>query len=159
MSIKKIQNALDKRLISASLTAGETLGTVSSGKKAVASFAALGTTAALSIVPAFADEADEIAQSVAGGLGSVYKFIRLLAIPIAGIGVAFSAMYLITDKDKGWEKTKKAIMYTVGGIFLVLAGPALISKVSGWFDDNQSKSDAIFQNVGTTDAAANNTGG
>ena len=140
MSIKAIQKKLDKRLISASLSAGDALGETRNSSKRAAVGTALMVPAAMSAMQVFAS--GTIESGVKDGLGKAYGVMKALAVPIAAIGVALSAFFIFTDSERGMDKAKKTILYTIIGLAIVLLGPGIVNQISEWF--GTSESDAVF---------------
>jgi 4-amino-4-deoxy-L-arabinose transferase-like glycosyltransferase len=107
------------------------------------------TTSAL-LITAFADTStDEAASSVVSGistgLGSLYKVMTAVAIPIAAIVAAFCAFYILAGGDKGMEKAKKIGLYTAIALAIVYLAPLLVTMVQGWFETaGDSATEAVF---------------
>jgi 4-amino-4-deoxy-L-arabinose transferase-like glycosyltransferase len=110
------------------------------------------TTSAL-LITAFASNtttsADEAANNVVSGistgLGSLYKVMTAVAIPIAAIVAAFCAFYILAGGDKGMEKAKKIGLYTAIALAIVYLAPLLVTMVQGWFETaGDSATEAVF---------------
>lgn len=88
---------------------------------------------ALSCTVFAAGESDTIAAGIAGGMDSLYKVLRMVAIPIAVVTAGFAAFQIFTGGEKGMEKAKKLLLYAAIGIGIVLLAPIIVKTVASWF--------------------------
>ena len=80
-----------------------------------------------------ADETNEIANGIAGGMSSLYGLLRMVAIPIAAVAAVFAAFQIFAGGEKGMEKAKKVLLYTGIGIAVALLGPLIVKAIATWF--------------------------
>ncbi len=93
---------------------------------------------ALSCTAFAAGSSDTIADGIADGMDSLYKQLRMVAIPIAGVSVGFAGFQFFFGGEKGMEKAKKSILYGAIGVAIVLLAPIIMKTVASWFSSVES---------------------
>ncbi len=90
-------------------------------------------------VPAFAGggagggTASDIAAKIREGVGNAYGAMKSIGVVVAAVGVALAAFYLFTGGDKGMEKAKKTILYTVLGCGILFLAVPIVNFIAGLF--------------------------
>jgi len=76
---------------------------------------------------------DEIATKIQTAVGSAYGAMKTVGVVVAAVGVALAAFYLFTGGDKGMEKAKKTLLYTVLGCGILFLAVPIVNFCSGLF--------------------------
>lgn len=79
-------------------------------------------------MPAFASTANDqkLADSIFNGLSAIYSIMIKVVLPIAGVCVAGCAFTIWLGGEKGMEKAKRILLFTVMGVAVVFLAPAII---------------------------------
>ena len=81
----------------------------------------------------FAADTATIEGKIGAGMKEVYTVICGIVVPIAVIALGFAGFQFFFGGEKGVEKAKKTLVYTVIGVGLILLAPLIVSQVSKWF--------------------------
>lgn len=93
----------------------------------------------------FADGATTAIESgVKEGLQSIYKLLIAIALPIAAIALAVAGFNFFMGGERGADKARKIIIYTVIGVVVVFVAPLLIEAVQSWFG-KMSDTSSVWQ--------------
>lgn len=133
-SAVKAKKKLTEKMISAQATAlcAKDKYASRAGRNFLAICAALGG----ATIPAFAADAgtgDAIATKIKTAVGNAYGAMKTIGVVVAACGVALSAFYLFTGGDKGMEKAKKTLLYTVLGCGILFLAVPIVNFMSGLF--------------------------
>lgn len=79
------------------------------------------------------DTAKTIEQGVKTGMSKVYGIVTAIVVPIAVVCVAIAAFQFFMGGEKGMEKAKKIILYTLLGVAVAYLAPLIVNEVSTWF--------------------------
>ena len=113
------------------------------GRNFLAVCAALGG----ATVPAFAGPTggtgSDIATAIKTGVGNAYGAMKTIGVVVAACGVALSAFYLFTGGDKGMEKAKKTLLYTVLGCGILFLAVPIVNFMAGLFSSSSSGFDSL----------------
>ena len=111
------------------------------GRNFLAVCAALGG----ATVPAFASgtggtggTGSDIAAAIKTGVANAYGAMKTIGVVVAACGIALSAFYLFTGGDKGMEKAKKTLLYTVLGCGILFLAVPIVNFMSGLFSGSSS---------------------
>lgn len=98
--------------------------------------ACLAATAA--IRPAFAANSNGVVTGLQTAMNNVYGTMKSIGIIVGAGGIALSAFYLFTGGDKGMEKAKKTILYTIIGCGILFLAVPIMNVISGMFSSSGS---------------------
>lgn len=76
-----------------------------------------------------------IQDAVKSGMGEAYEVISAIALPIAGVALAFSAFQFFFNGEKGAQIAKGTIIGIIVGLALAYLGPVIVGQVGTWFSD------------------------
>ncbi len=100
-----------------------------------------------SLAPALAagggGSADDIASKIQDSVGEAYDAMKTVGVVVAAVGVALAAFYLFTGGDKGMEKAKKTILYTVLGCGILFLAVPIVNFCAGLFSGSSDGFDAL----------------
>lgn len=77
-----------------------------------------------------------ISDGIFSGLEGVYSIINSIALPIAGLCLAFCAFKIWMGGERGMETAKRVGIYTIIALALVYLAPTIVKAVSTWFSGN-----------------------
>lgn len=77
-------------------------------------------------VAALTEDNQKLVNSIYDGLSKVYSIMAKIVLPIAGVCIAASAFTIWLGGEKGIEKAKRVLLFTVMGIAIVFIAPAII---------------------------------
>ena len=83
-----------------------------------------------------ANATDGIVEGIEKASDNIYGAMKAIGIVVAVIGVALAAFYLFTGGDKGMEKAKKTILYTVIGCGILFLAVPIVNLFIGMFNDS-----------------------
>lgn len=83
--------------------------------------------------------ADDIAGKIKTSVGNVYGAMKTIGVVVAACGVALSAFYLFTGGDKGMEKAKKTILYTVLGCGILFLAVPIVNFMASLFSGSSNE--------------------
>ena len=92
------------------------------------------------VVPAMATGEDLI-EGMKSAMTNIYSVMKGVGIVVAAIGIALSAFQLFLGGDKGMEKAKKTIIYTVIGCGILFLAIPITNAISSMFLDNTASKD------------------
>lgn len=87
--------------------------------------------------------ADDIATQIKSGVAKGYGAMKSIGIVVAAVGVALAAFYLFTGGDKGMEKAKKTLLYTVLGCGILFLAVPIVTFIAGLFDSSGNGFDKL----------------
>ncbi len=76
---------------------------------------------------------DSVTTGIFSGLQNVYSIINTIALPIAGLMLAFCAFKIWMGGERGMETAKRVGVYTLIALALVYLAPVIVKAVGGWF--------------------------
>ena len=76
--------------------------------------------------PAISAEDQNLVTSIYNGLEKVYSILYKAVLPIAGVCVAGCALTIWLGGEKGIEKAKRILLFTVMGMVIVFIAPAIV---------------------------------
>ena len=79
-----------------------------------------------------------IVEGIEKASDNIYGAMKSIGIVIAVIGVALAAFHLFTGGDKGMEKAKNTILYTVIGCGILFLAVPIVNLFIGMFNDSSS---------------------
>lgn len=77
--------------------------------------------------------AETISGSITSGMEKVYSIITAIVVPVAIICAAVAAFQIFLGGEKGMEKAKRIIIYTLLGVAIVYLAPLIVREVGSWF--------------------------
>lgn len=77
-------------------------------------------------VAALSEDNQKLVNSIYDGLSKVYSIMAKIVLPIAGVCIAASAFTIWLGGEKGIEKAKRVLLFTVMGIAIVFIAPAVV---------------------------------
>lgn len=98
--------------------------------------------------------ADDIATQIKNGVAKGYGAMKSIGIVVAAVGVALAAFYLFTGGDKGMEKAKKTLLYTVLGCGILFLAVPIVTFIAGLFESTGNGFDKLPSYTTTTPAAS-----
>jgi len=87
--------------------------------------------------------ADAIANAIKTSVAGAYGAMKTVGVVVAAVGVCLSAFFLFTGGDKGMEKAKKTLLYTVIGCGILFLAVPIVNFMSGLFSGQSSGFDAL----------------
>ncbi len=87
--------------------------------------------------------ADAIAAAIKTSVAGAYGAMKTIGVVVAAVGVCLSAFFLFTGGDKGMEKAKKTLLYTVLGCGILFLAVPIVNFMSGLFSGQSSGFDAL----------------
>lgn len=82
--------------------------------------------------------ASEVTKGIKDAMNILYGAMKTVGVVVAAVGVALAAFYLFTGGDKGMEKAKKVLLYTVIGCGILFLAVPIINFMADMFK-NSSK--------------------
>lgn len=92
------------------------------------------------VVPAMA-AGDDLIEGMKSAMTNIYSVMKGVGIVVAAIGIALSAFQLFLGGDKGMEKAKKTIIYTVIGCGILFLAIPITNAISSMFLNNTASKD------------------
>lgn len=85
---------------------------------------------------AFATTGNNISDNIFSGLSEVYSILWKIALPIAGVCLAFCAFKIWAGGERGMETAKRTALYTLIAMAIVFLAPVIVKTVAGWFNSS-----------------------
>lgn len=92
------------------------------------------------VVPAMA-AGEDLIEGMKSAMTNIYSVMKGVGIVVAAIGIALSAFQLFLGGDKGMEKAKKTIIYTVIGCGILFLAIPITNAISSMFLNNTAAKD------------------
>lgn len=92
------------------------------------------------VVPAMA-AGEDLIEGMKSAMTNIYSVMKGVGIVVAAIGIALSAFQLFLGGDKGMEKAKKTIIYTVIGCGILFLAIPITNAISSMFLNNTASKD------------------
>ncbi len=86
--------------------------------------------------PVYADTTSDITTGIKNAMSTLYKAMKTVGVVVAAVGVALAAFYLFTGGDKGMEKAKRVLLYTVIGCGILFLAVPIINFMADMFKDS-----------------------
>ena len=80
-----------------------------------------------------------ISDNIFSGLSEVYNILWKIALPIAGVCLAFCAFKIWAGGERGMETAKRTALYTLIALAIVFLAPIIVKPVGGWFSSGGSQ--------------------
>lgn len=77
---------------------------------------------------------NNISDNIFNGLAEVYDILWKIALPIAGVCLAFCAFKIWGGGERGLETAKRTALYTLIAMAIVFLAPVIVKTVAGWFN-------------------------
>lgn len=80
--------------------------------------------------------ANNIVEGIQDAMNTAYGAMRNIGIVVGVCGVALAAFFLLTGGDKGMEKAKKTLLYTVIGFGVLMLAVPLVNFFVSMFSNS-----------------------
>lgn len=132
-------NAINRKLVSAQsyvMAEAPNVLTSKAGNRFIGGCLAVSA----AVVPAMA-AGDDLIEGMKSAMTNIYSVMKGVGIVVAAIGIALSAFQLFLGGDKGMEKAKKTIIYTVIGCGILFLAIPITNAISSMFLNNTASKD------------------
>lgn len=133
------RNAINRKLVSAQsyvMAEAPNVLTSKAGNRFIGGCLAVSA----AVVPAMA-AGDDLIEGMKSAMTNIYSVMKGVGIVVAAIGIALSAFQLFLGGDKGMEKAKKTIIYTVIGCGILFLAIPITNAISSMFLNNTASKD------------------